>query len=127
MRRIGRYILNAGTVVSILLCLAAAGFWIEGRYVIQYDVYGPKWSLPKFAEYNLRHGGEYFYIDWWWVIVVTSVLPIVRYRWLPLGRRRRPGRCTRCGYDLRATPDRCPECGTPVPPLTRRRAMSADR
>jgi hypothetical protein len=49
---------------------------------------------------------------YWALLAATAVLPLAwGWRW----RRRRRlvaiGHCDSCGYDLRATPDRCPECG----------------
>jgi hypothetical protein len=60
------------------------------------------------------------------VFVFTIVL-----RWLSRRRQLRVFQlieqriCTECGYDLRASPERCPECGTPVPFPNLRRAESS--
>lgn len=49
----------------------------------------------------------------WLTAVGLAVVPMVWViRYARRGRRIRMGRCRACGYDLRATPERCPECGT---------------
>ena len=55
------------------------------------------------------------YLPWWLPVALLAVPPAA---WIAVetrsARRRTTGLCTSCGYDLRATPDRCPECGAPV-------------
>jgi hypothetical protein len=57
--------------------------------------------------------GVSLHIPYWSVVLLAMVLPgASRTRSWRSSRRRRAGRCANCGYDLRATPDRCPECNT---------------
>jgi hypothetical protein len=57
-------------------------------------------------------------VPYWLLALVFAILP-VRRLWTRARRRaalrRGLNQCVRCGYDLRATPDRCPECGLSVP------------
>ena len=55
-------------------------------------------------------------VPWWFAITVPSALPIcLLCRVLADRIKLRRGHCEKCGYDLRASPERCPECGEPVP------------
>jgi hypothetical protein len=66
---------------------------------------------------------------WWPIPAALLMHPLIRaLRWLEARRMARQRamygpplpitHCQICGYDLRATPNRCPECGT-VPPAVR--------
>jgi hypothetical protein len=82
----------------------------------------PPWWGVRLATHEgwspLSFGGPPVGIGWsvveadmsaWFLAVVFAMSPAL---WLWPKKGRNPGSCMACGYDLRATPDRCPECGT---------------
>jgi hypothetical protein len=52
----------------------------------------------------------------WFAAAVFGFWPAIRvWRWKRRRRRFRAGCCDACGYDLRASRGRCPECGKEIP------------
>jgi hypothetical protein len=80
---------------------------------------GVWWFYGPFRQDPTRSVYEIFLPHW-----ALTVLPLLWtvIRW-SRHRRRAATCCIACGYDLRATPDRCPECGA-VLELDQRRRLT---
>ncbi|MDB5323921.1 MAG: hypothetical protein JWN40_5552 [Phycisphaerales bacterium] len=174
MRRFGRIFFLFAAGVSLLLCVAAAGFWVRsymaweslfwedfprsvglvtsrGALMARVDDnlghFGPfpsgpaHWSYRALPTYDLRAtttaviylrqtvvpgvdvgraymGGtnvRVIIVPLWSVVLLTALLPLSADVSILRGRARRrrllAGCCPLCGYDCRATPGRCSECG----------------
>jgi hypothetical protein len=77
---------------------------------------GFKWELEFALEPGASPASDVwfrFFVPLWAICAITAVGPLY---WIFVFHRRRRkmaiGCCASCGYDLRATPERCPECGT---------------
>jgi hypothetical protein len=65
-----------------------------------------------------------FRLPWWFFAAFVVARPLERFEhrrriYVRAKLRSRRGRCHNCGYDLRASPDRCPECGATRRQLSR--------
>ena len=103
----------------------AEPLWSRGRlgrgHVGWGRVEGPTlWNRLGFCRYRSGSGASFYdateegiTIPAWLVALPFLIPPLLWANTVRRGRRRRrAGYCVRCGYDLRATPERCPECGT---------------
>jgi hypothetical protein len=125
------------TALAILLGVAALGLtalWIGNHgnnptYAAMSHSWDEQYQLPRDTGLLVVANGFYLFADqrrgapaptlfvpYWCLVLVSVIWPAwyARRRLLERARRRREssGMCWCCGYDLRMTPDRCPECGS---------------
>ena len=141
MKRPSLLTLNAATALSLLLCAASVALLArEYRIARARDLLvdqilqaahrqdalnwidSPQSRAAFDAEVqgraNLRRHDARHVLTRWPLLLLLISLPLpllslglaVRNHLRDLARQR-AGLCPGCGYDLRATPDRCPECG----------------
>jgi hypothetical protein len=109
------WVVETGNVGSF----GAASYGLSLPQTFQYTSFNPSPSDPlvrKWLWAALPHGSRNpggIIVHTWFIFFPSLALFVLTTRRAIRDRRAiREGRCAKCGYDLRATPDRCPECGT---------------
>jgi hypothetical protein len=125
-----RWLFNLAAAVSaVLFCAIVAisvlGVCWTGESVIQSQSatrdgisiisYGGALRLRTYP-HGRRSGYSEGMIVPWLPLILFGILPSIWLVKLWRRKKRPPGTCASCGYDLRASKDRCPECGTAIPP-----------
>jgi hypothetical protein len=73
--------------------------------------------VAPFMDFNEPHFvTDHYGAPDWVIVLLTAIAPAIVLRRKLRGRQPQRGKCPKCGYDLRATPERCPECGLAVRP-----------
>ena len=111
MRRLFRFLFTFAAAVSLVM---SAFCWWASRKVLESsarEVYAisARWEAWAIAFLILPS----VWVALWGVGPLRRAIRDQHRAWRS-ARRVRAGLRPRCGYDLRATPDRCPECGTPA-------------
>jgi hypothetical protein len=125
------------TALSLVLCVAATWLWVVSHvagptFAAMSYSHRETFAQPRDTGFLLTPGALYLMADQrrgappprgpiplWPLATLSALLPAtagIRFwrRRSDLRRRKAHGLCPCCGYDLRATQARCPECGTPV-------------
>jgi len=95
------------------------GFFAADRRWLSFDDFSYTITDPKIGVLRPLDSGWRITFPWALPCLAFAALPT----WYFLRQRRvrrrlnrlRSGLCSTCGYDLRSTPTRCPECGTMQP------------
>src|SRR5437773_2606507 len=107
--------------LSLCICLGLIVIWFSWLFQLidsyQFIIIRHRQFTASFGSHERitvsQYPRELFTFTPWLWILLTSIVPVIRARvkWIRSrirAHRAADGLCVTCGYDLRATPDRCP-------------------